>query len=108
MDFDYAKSSDVDAAYHILSVAGEPIYYKDLITEVIDKTEKPVQSLSATISEIYTHINMDSRFSFRGEGKWGLTEWNPPETKRSRASTGATAASRANRRKENLFESIQE
>ena len=76
---DFLKSSEVDVAYYILSQAGEKMYYKDLVLDVIEKTHKPVQSLSAAISEVYTLINMDSRFHYEGEGQWGLTEWNPTD-----------------------------
>ena len=54
---DFLKSSEVDVAYYILSQAGEKMYYKDLVLDVIEKTHKPVQSLSAAISEVYTLIN---------------------------------------------------
>ena len=55
---------------------------------------------------------MDSRFHYEGEGQWGLTEWNPPEVKRSHASRSASGSSKAaakasNNRKKKL-ESIQE
>ena len=114
MEFDYASKSEVDVAYHILTKAGETMYYKDLVTEVIEKKRKPVQSLSAAISEVYTLINMDSRFHYEGEGKWGLTEWNPPEVKRSHArlaaSTGTSskAAVKASTNRKKKLESIQE
>ena len=107
----YAKSSETDVAYYILSKKGEPLYYKDLITEVIKKKAKPVQSLSHAIAEVYTQINMDSRFHHMGGSMWGLTEWNPPETKRSSSSAGSTAstsAAKSTRRREKLLESIQE
>lgn len=107
----YAKSTETDIAYYILSKKGAPIYYKDLVTEVIKKKAKPVQSLSNAISEVYTQINMDSRFHHMGGSMWGLTEWNPPETKRSSASAGSsssTTAAKSTRRREKLFESIQE
>lgn len=107
----YAKSTETDVAYYILSKKGEPIYYKDLVTEVIKKKAKPVQSLSHAISEVYTQINMDSRFHHMGGSMWGLTEWNPPETKRSSSSVGSTAsasAAKSTRRREKLLESIQE
>ena len=85
---DFTRCSDVDVAYYILTENGEPIYYKDLVLDVIEKRHKPVQSLSNTISEVYTLINMDSRFSYVGrneEGKsmWGLSEWLPAEPKRT-------------------------
>ena len=92
---DFLKSSEVDVAYYILSQAGEKMYYKDLVLDVIEKTHKPVQSLSAAISEVYTLINMDSRFHYEGEGQWGLTEWNPPEVKRSHASRSTSGSSKA-------------
>ncbi len=110
---DFTKKTEVDIAYYVLSQAGQTMYYKDLVLDVIEKKHKPVQSLSAAISEVYTLINMDSRFHYEGEGQWGLTEWNPPETKRhTRSSSSSTSSSRtankASRRKEKLFESIQE
>ena len=107
----YAKSTETDVAYYILSKKGAPIYYKDLVTDVIKKKAKPVQSLSHAISEVYTQINMDSRFHHMGGSMWGLTEWNPPETKRSSSSAGSTAstsAAKSTRRREKLLESIQE
>ena len=105
---DYLQSSEVDVAYDILIKANEPLYYKDLIMDVIEKKQKPIQSLAMAISEIYTHINMDSRFHYEGKGKWGLTKWCPPETKRHSARAATKSASAASRRKEKLFESIQE
>ena len=108
MDFEHM--SEVDIAHHILMQTGEPVHYKDLITEVIETKHKPVQSLAMAISEIYTMINMDSRFHYEGESKWGLTEWVPPEVKRSssRSSSGAakTAITKEAARKKKL-ESIQ-
>ena len=110
---DFTKCSEVDAAYAILTEAGQTMYYKDLVLEVIDKTRKTVQSLSAAISEVYTLINMDSRFHYEGEGKWGLTEWNPPEVKRhvthrGSSSTKSRAAAKASSHRKKKFESIQE
>ena len=66
----YENSSETDVAYYILSKKGEPIYYKDLVTEVIKKKAKPVQSLSNAIAEVYTQINMDSRFHHVGKSMW--------------------------------------
>ena len=83
------KISEVDIAYQILSEAGKdnPLYFKNLIREVIARQKKVVQNEAAAISEIYTMINMDSRFQHVGNGYWGLTDWYPPETKRTRSTT---------------------
>lgn len=107
---DYVKASEVDVAYDILSQRGTPVHYKELIMEVIDKKRKPVQSLPVAISEVYTLINMDSRFQYVGESLWGLTEWNPPETKRAHSSksSSSSSASKGARRREKLLEGIQE
>lgn len=110
---DFVNSSEVDVAYYVLTEAGEPMYYKDLVLDVIEKKRKPVQSLSAAIAEVYTLINMDSRFHYAGKSMWGLTEWNPPEVKRShstgsRTSSGSTSTTKTTRRREKLLEGIQE
>ena len=94
----YATMSEVDVAYQILSESGKdnPLNYKKLILEVIARKNKVVQNEASTISEIYTMINMDSRFQHIGDGLWGLADWYPPETKRSRSSTkSAKSASSA-------------
>ena len=84
--------SEVDLAYQILSESGKenPIYFKKLIRQIIAKKNKVVQNEAAAIYEIYTMINMDSRFQHAGDGLWGLTDWYPPETKR-RSATKTTA-----------------
>ena len=81
--------SEVDLAYQILSESGKdnPLYFKDLIRSVIAKKNKTVHNEAAAISEIYTLINMDSRFQYVGDGLWGLTDWFPPETKRTRSAS---------------------
>ena len=106
---DFVNMSEVDVAYKILMNNAEPIHYRDLILDVIEKKHKPVQSLSAAISEVYTMINMDSRFQYRGDCMWGLTEWNPPESKRSTVRRTSTVSPKTtSRRREKMFESIQE
>ena len=114
-DLDYKSMSDVDVAFSILTEKGEPIYYRDLVMEVIEKKAKPVQSLANTISEVYTLINMDSRFQHMGKSMWGLTEWAPPEVHRTRGASKVATRDEASsddkkksRRREKLLESIQE
>ena len=112
---DFTKKTEVDIAYYVLQHKGATMYDKDPVLDVIEKKHMPVQFHAAAISEVYTLINMDSRFHYEGDGQWGLTEWNPPETKRhtrssssSSSSSTSRSSSKASRRKEKLFESIQE
>ena len=86
--------SEVDLAYKILTESGKdnPIFYKDLILDILKRQKKEVQNEAAAVSEVYTMINMDSRFQHVGEGRWGLVEWNPPELKRGRGSRSSKTA----------------
>ena len=92
MSKNYEDMSEVDIAYQILTEAGKDnsIYYKDLILDILKKKGKSLQNEAAAVSEVYTMINMDSRFQYDKDGKWGLTEWNPPEIKKR----GATRVSK--------------
>ena len=83
---DFLNSSDVEVAAYILNEGKVPMYYKDLIMEILEKKQKNVQSVSESISEIYTQINMDSRFFYVKDGNWGLTEWYPEAKKPVRRS----------------------
>lgn len=103
---DFIQKEEVDVAYHILTQSGEPIYFKDLIMDIIEKKQKPVQTLSKSISEVYTLINMDSRFHHMGKSMWGLTEWVPQEVKRTHTSAAGTKP--PSKRREKLLEEIQE
>ena len=94
-EMDYTNKSETDVAYDILQKSGSTMYYKDLVTKVIELKNKPVQSMSAGISEVYTLINMDSSFHYEGDGQWGLTEWNPPEVKRTHGTRSKTRTSSA-------------
>lgn len=107
---DFTKETETDIAYFILNKAGEDIYYKDLILEVIEKKHKAVQSLSRAISEVYTLVNMDSRFQYKGKGMWALMEWTPQEVKRTHTTAASKAASKTgtSKRREKLLEEIQE
>lgn len=93
MEDKYATMSEVDIAYEVLIKSGKdnPLHFKKLIREVIAKKNKIVQNEAAVISEIYTLINMDSRFQHIGDGVWGLTDWYPPVKKSSSKSTAKTA-----------------
>ncbi len=81
---DFEEMTELDLAYKILNDAGKdnPIFYRDLILDVLKKKNKSLQNEAAAISEVYTMINMDSRFQHIADGKWGLAEWNPPDVKK--------------------------
>ena len=98
MEDNYAEMSEVDIAWQILSKSGKenPLHFKKLILDIIAKKNKVVQNEAAAISEIYTMINMDSRFQHIGDGFWGLTDWYPPETKRGGKRSEKTSSEKKN------------
>ena len=69
--------SGVDLAYRILKERKTDIYFRDLLNEVLNAKMVPSYLMMQSMAELHTQINMDSRFAFRGQGKWGLTEWVP-------------------------------
>lgn len=77
MDKNFEDMTEVDLAYQILTENGKDnyIYYRNLIAKILEMKNK-VTDESAVISEVYTMINMDSRFQYYGDGKWGLAEWD--------------------------------
>lgn len=69
------KPSDEDIACEILAAQGRPMYYYDLIREVLSSQERPLDPTH--ISGVLTQINLDARFSYLGNGEWGLKVWVP-------------------------------
>ena len=67
----------VDLAYRILKERKTEVYFRDLLNEVLAAKMVPSYLKMQAMAELHTQINMDSRFAFRGQGKWGLTEWVP-------------------------------
>lgn len=103
---DFTEKTETDIAHWILQQGGEPVYFRELIEDVIEKKQKPVQSLSRAIAEVYTLINMDSRFHHMGRGMWGLMEWVPQETKRAAAGTKAASKRREKQSEEAAEEEL--
>ena len=84
--------SGVDMAYAILKERKTDLYFRDLLTEVLTARQVPSYLMKQAMAELHTQINMDSRFSFKGKGFWGLTEWAPlPRTSASRTDEPSAA-----------------
>lgn len=67
----------IDLAYQILKQRKTDIYFRDLLTEVLAAKKVAPYLMTQAMAELHTQVNMDSRFSFKGKGFWGLTEWIP-------------------------------
>lgn len=65
----------VDAAYQVLKQHGQPLDVQDLLDEalvLLGLDREPDR-----VARMYTEINLDVRFQYRGGAQWGLKEWNP-------------------------------
>ena len=101
--------SEVELAYKILQKTGHSMYFRELITEVLELKGRRIHSLAHAMSEVHTQINMDSRFVHMGKGMWGLVEWSPQQLSAHSASDDSDSApSSFSSRREKLFEEIQQ
>lgn len=83
------KQTEADIAFEILKAKGGPLHYLDLTKEVLLRlglSQEPVQ-----IAGALTQINMDTRFSFLGQGEWGLRIWEPAQQPSKRQAPSMTA-----------------
>ena len=84
--------SGVDMVYRILKERKTDMYFRDLLTEVLIARQVPSYLMKQAMAELHTQVNMDSRFSFKGKGFWGLTEWAPlPRTSGGRTDEPSAA-----------------
>ncbi len=103
--------SEVELAFQILSQAGQAMYFKDLIKQVLEMKGRQIHSLAHAMAEVHTQINMDSRFVHMGKGMWGLAEWSPNHCLRSTTAAMEEVASSVEQnksRRAKLFEEIQQ
>jgi len=113
-DFSYMTEmikqvSDVELAYKILQKTNKSMYFRDLITEVLELKGRRIHSLAHAISEVHTQINMDSRFVHMGKGMWGLVEWSPQQLSgRFAVEKDETVKTSSTVRRQKLFEEIQQ
>lgn len=64
-----------DAAYAVLKDQGQPMDVQDLLDETLLRLGLDREPRLA--ARIYTDINLDVRFQYRGGSSWGLKEWQP-------------------------------
>lgn len=100
--------SDVDVAYQVLAENGSPMYFRDLISKVLESKGRAVHSVAHAMAEVHTQINMDSRFVHVGKATWGLAEWLPQRGFRASEETAAAVVPDVNARRERLLAEIQQ
>ncbi|MDT3700100.1 MAG: DNA-directed RNA polymerase subunit delta [Thermincola sp.] len=71
------QMSEADLAHAILKAKGAPLYFRDLIEEVMALKPLPGKKREHIMAGIHTELNLDGRFFYVGKGVWGLREWMP-------------------------------
>ncbi len=77
-----------DAAYQVLKKHGDAMDVHDLLDETLALLG--LDREASTAARIYTDINLDVRFQYRGKSQWGLKDWLPKTPGKS----GGSGASR--------------
>ena len=93
------KPTEADIAYEILTDQAGPLHYRQLTEEVLRRLE--ISQEASRIAAVLTQINLDTRFSFLGNGEWGLKTW---ETAQTAKRTPAAAANKAAAEEEDELE----
>jgi DNA-directed RNA polymerase subunit delta len=106
------QNSEIEVAYKILGEIGQPMYFRELITQVLEIKGRHSNSPAYAMAEVHTQINMDSRFVHKGKGMWGLAEWEGHSTARAAAAeetaAGSETGAKDTSRRSKLFEEIQQ
>jgi len=102
------QASEVDLAHEVLAQEGRALYFRDLITKVLEKKEDQNLFLPHAMAEVHTQINMDSRFVYMGKGMWGLHEWVPQRGSAAQEENTAANAGVSGLRREKLLAEIQQ
>jgi DNA-directed RNA polymerase delta subunit len=67
--------SEVDIAYKILKAKGEALNFRELMQLVFSIKNSSMDN-PQLLAAVHTQLNLDNRFSFFGQGNWGLREWS--------------------------------
>jgi len=68
------KLSEVEITYQILKSEGQGVNFRELMNQVC-AIKGIAPDNHQLMAAVHTQINLDNRFVFLGQGKWGLKEW---------------------------------
>lgn len=81
-----AKSDDeikklplVELAFELLKANKDPVYFRDIMSEIRKLRSMTDNEALDVIARLYTEINIDGRFIHLGQNVWGLKRWFPTE-----------------------------
>jgi len=68
------EMSFIEIAYELLSEKKASVTFDEMLAVVAEKLEYTKEQIDQKVSQFYTDLNTDGRFTFRGDG-WGLRAW---------------------------------
>ena len=68
------EMSFIEIAYELLSEKKASVTFDEMLAVVAEKLEYTQEQMDVKVSQFYTDLNTDGRFTFRGDG-WGLRAW---------------------------------
>ena len=74
---DIKEMSLIEVAFEILKEKKQAVSFQDLVKEIAELQQLSAEEIQHKISQFYTDLNVDGRFSTTGENRWGLKEWYP-------------------------------
>jgi len=100
---------DIEVVYQILQNEKRSLFFRELLSKAIEGRDGVHDhSWAHVMSEIFTQMNMDSRFHHEGKNKWCLTEWIAQNDVKVLRQFENSQSSVEKRRREMAFEAIQE
>ncbi|MDR3270480.1 MAG: DNA-directed RNA polymerase subunit delta [Peptococcaceae bacterium] len=66
---------DIDVAVEILQANGRQMHYRELTEQTLQRLGRAAEP--EQVVALLTQINLDARFSYAGQGEWGLKSWMP-------------------------------
>lgn len=64
------RKNDAEVACEILREQNDPMYYKDLLTEILNRQGREVTP--ENMAQVYTRLNMDHEMVNVGNGFWDV------------------------------------
>lgn len=69
------KSTVLNFVHEMLKKNKQPLHYTVLMDEVVNKFYPSVEDVIRAKTRFYTWLNLDPRFTYLGQGMWGLRSW---------------------------------
>ncbi len=101
--------SNLETFYQILIYENKSLHFRELLRKAVEgRIEIDNYNWAHIMAELYTQINMDSRFYYYGKGIWGLAEWIAQNDMKVLRQFEASQHLFERKRREMVFETIQE